>query len=406
MSDREKLITDLKDDIFRLERRKLSIRRDYDLGKLDSNAKTELLKECDDAIADNKSTIECYERELGRDGGSHLNDIGKEALKADSERELPIEVGRWAALSISLSDLTVDNLYSLFKILTLGDYQTCPRVKNILVDKIITTLDVDNEALATIHLFAEKMSLESLVDFLGEEAGYPRGGQMSKYDEKQRFADYLIALRQIHNENISYIKDILAMFNHFALAEKERKANSYQELAEYMLISNKLNIAIDAAQKVLPKETYRTFAKNIGLDSNAILIKERMTPIPPDVTFPVTSTIATLRTFKDQVADDNTRRYFIVLGEDNRELQGIVSINDLRKHASDLAKLKDDMPVVEWQHFNREPHVLYEDDTMQNALAKLDELEKNGHRITKFLVVDSNNRPVGLVGETQLLRTN
>lgn len=219
-------------------------------------------------------------------------------------------------------------------------------------------------------------------------------------DDDERLIKYIKCLGMLHKEDTNQVRDILTAFNHDHQKKnkKAKKIVRYQDLAELMLDDKVFATVMECAKKLLPSNS--PFLKSIGGDDEPAQVKAYMQELPPGTLFRPKATLEDLIHF----FQGSPHRYFVIIDEGSNSLCGIVSVNDFLRNLARINELPKANLVVEADFFNTKPKVVTNTDTMFSAQNRFEDAAKSGKKITKLLVVDDDNSPVGWLGENDIAK--
>lgn len=225
-------------------------------------------------------------------------------------------------------------------------------------------------------------------------------------DEAKRLVRYLRHLDALHKKESSTVRSILTMINRFVLEPQGiKRLSNHQQLAERMLDYEIYKKVIGFADELIQDPTLHDVFMELGRDESGepreALVRDYMQPMPKGTLFSVNDTLDDLiRFFKSAPPEV---RYYIV-GDDGGSLKGIVSVNDFTRNIDKIKTTDKSTPVIKLEFYNPTPKVILNTDKMDYAASLFTEAQKIGKKITKLLVVDGNKKPVGFIGEPDIVR--
>lgn len=220
---------------------------------------------------------------------------------------------------------------------------------------------------------------------------------------------YLKGLTYLHQTEPSTLKSLMTLVKIELIKSSNRKLNHYQDLAVLMLEDNYLEYVLSAAKElILTPDTLSQFFTSIGypffkeLPSPKTLVKQFMGNLESGIILEkdskILNMIEVIRNASPSV------RYLLIVNENTRALQGVISINDISRNFEATKRLSRDTLLVDLPYFNNNPRVVFDNDTLENAIDIFNNAQKAGKKITLIIVVNEKYMPVGQVSEIEIAR--
>jgi len=223
-----------------------------------------------------------------------------------------------------------------------------------------------------------------------------------------KMVNYIKGLEFLHRQSPSVVRGLLTLYNHqrHAIEEKARRITYYQDLAEPMLIASGYALVIDLAKQLMDEDpaTLNEFLKLIGAEAETVvmpppppaLVKEFMEAIPPGTVYRPKDTLAeAIHVFANMPQGG---RYLLVIDE-NKTLKGMISVNDFDNNIDKIKAMKKNTYLIDLDFLRKDPKTLSGDAPMDEARALFKKSADEKRKITKILVVDNEERPIGYLSE-------
>lgn len=229
--------------------------------------------------------------------------------------------------------------------------------------------------------------------------------------EFESLVRFLNGLNLLRRQDPDAARSILVLVNFSRMSDDQdaTKIRIYQDLAEQMLDKAIFSIVIEGAKKLIKeREKLNSFLSILGEE-----IIEGPKPQPSELISKYMQKIAqkrihssrsTVKDYLDWCDEEATleNRYFIIVDTSTETMLGILSFKDYPDKET-IKAIGEDAPAIKLTTFNPNPFTLDDSATMEDS-AEVWSQGKEQKQITKLLIVNKQNKPVGTLDELDIRR--